>query len=216
MVFFVASALISILVAGCATTARVKWQPVDATIKVGTVMVDPQVKAVVATGFVNQVEGAVELLACGPGGKRHESVLVIESDIIDLQSALLLAGAKAGEPMPELGQGPPHGSRVAVWVEWQSATGVVRIAAGHLLRRAGTDQSLERDPWVFTGSVVQEGAFKALAEESIIASYWDPWAVINIASQIGGDDEALLANEKAGIPLHEPVRIIIRVLDAAL
>jgi hypothetical protein len=35
----------------------------------GSVMVDAGRRELIMTGFVNQVEGPLELLVCGPGGK---------------------------------------------------------------------------------------------------------------------------------------------------
>src|ERR1700690_2742862 len=88
---------------GCATERPLVTGDASKFIRLGTVLVDADDKAVIATGHVNQVEGAIELLACGERGKTHESVFALDVYPVDLQTALLLVGAKYGKPSPQLG-----------------------------------------------------------------------------------------------------------------
>lgn len=201
--------------AGCATTrvaapaAPPSLAP-DRWMRMGTVHVDPEGRMVVATGFVNQVEGAIELLICGPGGKTHESVFVMQAHALDLQTALLLLNLEPGPPRAELGEGPPRGPTVDIWVQWADADGATNtspaetfaynIRTGHVLPHSG---------WAFTGSVIIDGQFKALAEESFAATYWDPWAILNILNDVGADDEVLAVNRKRVPPLGTPVRFLL-------
>jgi hypothetical protein len=179
-------------------------------VRLGRVQVDPVSRTVVATGFVNQVEGIVELLACGMQGKRHESVFVLEADAMDLQSALLLIGASNGPPMTALGVGPPRGTALTLHIQTGvPGTGTLVGAAAYL--RHSTRGALDpATPWIFTGSKVEEGAFKAQAEESYLATYWDPWAIINLGDEVGGSDDYLTVNKDV-VPAQEtPVTFLIR------
>jgi hypothetical protein len=201
--------LMVVLSAGCTTPSPAPSLEPARWRTLGTVQLDPEARCVFATGYVNQVEGAIELLACGPGGKVHESVLVLQVNPLDLQAALLLIGLKSGPPMPDLGVGPPQGDRVRIWVHWQEAGSSI-VKPLEALAYAWRDQrSLRTKDWVFTGSVVENGKFKALAEESLIASYWDPWAIINVQSPLGADDDALSVNRAEIPPLHTPVTLIM-------
>lgn len=177
---------------------------------IGRVSVDPATRTVLVTGFVNQVEGIVELLACGTGGKRHESVFVLQAAAVDLQAALLLIGATNGPPMAEMGKGPPAGSLLSVQVQLGTGgTGAVQAAAIYL--RHTEKGPLPADtPWVFTGSMEEQGEFKASIEESFVASYWDPWAIINIGSAMGAEDDFLAVNRETVPPLETPVTFLIR------
>jgi len=205
--FFVllgASALI-----GCATP-RVAPQPdVSRLLRQGTVQVDPVLRCVVVTGFVNLVEGPIELMACGPGGKVHESLLVLELNPVDLQAALLLIGLRSGPPMKDLGVGPPLGDRVLIWAEWQQDGQRQVRPLADLAYQWQRKAPLKTDGWVFTGSTFEDGKFKALAEESLITSYWDPWSILNVQAAVGADDEALSVNTNAVPPLHTPIRLLI-------
>lgn len=178
--------------------------------QLGTVHVDAVARAVIATGFVNQAQGAIELLICGPGGKTHESVFVMQAHAFDLQTALLLLGLKPGPPQEELGQGPPRGPRVDIWVVWTTPSGETRaFPAEQFAYNIKTGRVLPYTGWAFTGSVIQDGQFKALAEESYAATFWDPWAILNILNEVGADDELLAVNRKLVPPLHTPVTFIL-------
>jgi len=167
-------------------------------------------KTVVCTGWVNQARGLVEVLACGEGGKTHESVLVLAVNPLDLQAALLLAGNRGGETMKGFGIGPPKGSPVDLWVEWTGKDGEShRMRAERFVKDAEAGGPLEEGPWVFTGSMVWEGEFKALAEETLIATFWDPFAIINNPYSSGGNDDILFANDGTVPPEGTPVRFEI-------
>ena len=184
--------------------------PATNWIALGRVQVDPLTKTVIATGFVNQVEGLVELLVCGPGGKRHESVFVLQSAAADLQSALLLIGATNGPAMTEMGKGPPSGRAVTIEVQTGApGTGVVQSAAV-FLRHTEKGVLPADTPWVFTGSVLEQGEFKAAVEESFVASYWDPWAIINIGSPLGAEDDFLAVNRELIPAIETPVTLLFR------
>lgn len=178
--------------------------------RMGTVQVDATARAVVATGFVNQARGAIELLICGPGGKTHESAFVMQAHVLDLQTALLLLGLEPGPPQEELGQGPPRGPRVDIWVSWTAPSGEVHAhPAEQFAYNIKTGRVLPFTGWAFTGSVMVDGQFKALAEESIAATFWDPWAILNILNPVGADDELLAVNRKLIPPEQTPVTFIL-------
>ena len=119
----------------------VRWEGTTAIL--GSVQVDSLTKTVTATGWVNQIEGPIEVLACGIKGKVHESVFVLALNPLDLQAALLLAGLKGGEPMPSIGEGPPKGSPVDLRVEW-NANGELRRPAPN--RSFGTSRITPSSP----------------------------------------------------------------------
>lgn len=198
--------------AGCVAPRRAPTLEPARWRTLGTVQLDAEARCVITTGYVNQVEGAIELLACGPGGKVHESVLVLQVNPLDLQAALLLIGLKSGPPMPDLGVGPPRGDRVRIWVQWQGPDASIIKPLESFAYEWRAKRALRTEGWVFTGSLVENGKFKALAEESLIASYWDPWAIINVQSPLGADDDALSVNRAEIPPLHTPVTLIMERL----
>lgn len=190
-----------------------RWE--GGNIHFGDVMLETATKTVVVTGWVNQTEGPIEVMVCGLKGKVHESVLVAPVNPLDLQSACLLAGMKGGKPMPEFGMGPPDGSPVDIFVEWKDGDETKRARAETFARHVVTKEPLPDAPWLFTGSMFKDGEFKAFAEESLVVTYWDPYAILNLASELGRDDEILEANPDAIPPYSTPVRILLRPAAAA-
>lgn len=188
----------------------VRWE--GDQVHFGDVIMDSATKTVMMTGWVNQTDGPIEVLVCGAKGKVHEAVLVAPVNALDLQSACLLAGMKGGEPMAAFGEGPPKGSPVEVWVEWKdSETGEARRArAESFAWNLRTQAPVPDGAWTFTGSMFKDGEFKAFAEESLVVSYWDPYAIINITDPCGGDDEVLTANARAIPPYGTAVKILLK------
>lgn len=188
-----------------ATPSPIVWEGSVATL--GSVKLDSATRTVTVTGWVNQASGIVELLACGPRGKVHESIFVLAVNPLDLQAALLLAGLRGGEVMPGLGLGPALGSPVDMWVEWTDpeTAELRRSRAETFVRDIEADAPLPDGPWVFTGSVVYNGRFKALAEESLVATFWDPFAIVNNPYTNGGDDHACYVNTDLVPPEGTPI-----------
>jgi hypothetical protein len=184
------------------------WE--DGHAVIGKVRVDPQQRTVTAPGWVNLESGAIELLACGPGGKTHESVFVLDVNPLDLQTGLLLLGLKGGEPMKGLGNGPPKGSEVDLWVEWKDGEAERKERAEKFVYNQEARSVLPETPWIFTGSTMEEGEFKALAEESLVVTYWDPWAIINVALPCGSNDEILVVNTNLVPAAKTPIRMSIQ------
>ena len=180
---------------------------------VGTVLVDPSNRCVLAQGYVNQTNGLVELFACSPKGKTHESVLVLQVNPLDLHTGLLLLGLKPDGRPQDVGLWPKpwRGPQLDLWVEWQENGQSRRCRAEKLLKNDETKRALPETPWIFTGSVIEDGYFRALSEESLIATYWDPWALINLPLACGADDHILLANTQSVPPLGTPVRLRLQV-----
>ena len=179
---------------------------------VGSVLVDPSNRTVIVQGYVNQTNGLVELLACGPNGKTHESVFVLRASPLDLQVGLLLLGLKPGTPPKDVGVGPaPRGTSLDLWVEWQQNGRPQQRRAEEFIWNEQEKRVLPTTPWIFTGSVIEKGFFRALAEDSHIATYWDPWAIINLPLACGADDHILYVNDQTVPPLGTPVRLRLEV-----
>lgn len=209
-----AAATLALAAFGCAHLKPAPPLPPPQPRPFGSVMVDAGRRELILTGFVNQVSGPVELLACGTRGKTHESVLVLMARPHDIQAGLLLLGLKHGPPMPGVGMGPPQGDRVSITVQWEQEGRLRTRPAEELLLDVKTGRPLRHGGWVFNGSTTEDGRFKAMEEETYIATYWDPWGIINLAAPLGADDERVAVNRDAVPPLHAPVTLVIRPAGA--
>lgn len=196
------------LATACSTVPLPPAHP-KSPMRLGSVELDAGSGMVIATGRVNQVEGPVEFLACGPAGKLHESVLVLDAKPVDLQTALLALRLKSGPTMRDVGVGPPLGDTVALWVAWNT-NGVRRIVRADELLWNRRDRLAVKSDWIFTGSTFIDGKFKAMDDQSLVATYWDPWSIINLADAVGGDDDAVFINRDAIPPLGTDVIVYIQ------
>ena len=183
--------------------------PHHGVVRIGNVEVDSKRREVRSPGWVNMTEGAIELLACGPGGKTHESVFVLDVNPVDLQTGLLLLGLQPGTPPTGLGEGPPTGTEVNLLVEWMEDGQKREAPAGSFTYNYETKSVMSNVTWIFTGSTVEDGKFKALAEESLIVTYWDPWAIINVGHPSGSNDEVWAVNRALVPPLKTPITMRI-------
>jgi hypothetical protein len=187
-------------------TSSVQWDGNRATL--GSLQVDAEAKTVMATGWVNQIEGLVEVMACGPKGKVHESVFVLALNPLDLQAALLLINLQQGTPMPPDGDTPPTGDAIDVFVEWQADGETQRARAESFLWNRLENRAVPETHWVFNGSVMVHGEFMALAEESLVVTYWDPYAIVNIPLPCGANDELVVVNTNTVPPYETPITFI--------
>lgn len=185
----------------------------DGVAHLGSVRVDPRTRTVLADGWVNQVSGPIELLACGKGGKTHESVFVLDVHPLDLQTGLLLLGLEPGTPPSGLGQPGAAGPVLDIHVDWELKGKRRSLPAERFILHVERQQPLKKIPWLFTGSTIEDGEFKALAEESLVATYWDPWAILNIGDPAGADDEILAVNKRLIPPLNTPITMRFRPRD---
>ncbi|MFO7958639.1 MAG: YdjY domain-containing protein [Candidatus Brocadiia bacterium] len=190
--------------------------------RVGTVMLDARTKTVRLQGKVNMDEGGpIELLACLPEGKVHESVFVVECRPMDLQVALLLLGRSAGRnPAFQYAEGDPDrdkppGDPLWVLAEWEEeADGGKqhrRERAERFLYNVQRDTPLQHAEWTFLGSEMFREGFGAELTGTVITTYHDPVAVLELAHETVRDDIFYHVNDKLCPERDTPVELIVRV-----
>ncbi len=195
-----------------ATNEMPEAEHADGGTRIGGVHVDSRQRVLSMDGWVNMQEGGpVEYLICGPRGKTHESVFVVEGSVTDLHAAFLLLGVQPGQGPTDIGRGQPVGPECLIWVEWEEDGERRRERAESFILDLRNDKPLPDTGWVFTGSIMREGRYMATLDQSYVATYWDPWAVINIPLDVGADDTLLLINEAATPPEGTPVRIFFEL-----
>ena len=185
----------------------------EGVFRVGSVTVNKPEEYISAEGEINMDKGLVEYLACGPLGKLHESVLVLHAQPYHLQVAALLLGLEPGDnPLGKQGgSGIPQGDPVEIWVSWQSNhRKEVRRRAEDLIFNVKEKRAMSHTHWVYTGSEIIDGKFIAQSEQSIIATYHDPFALFDHPLATGTDDTLYYANEQTVPPKGTPITLIIK------
>lgn len=140
-------------------------------------------------GRVNMDRGPVEVLACTPGGKVHESVFVLDVPPHALQVGLLLLGL---HPSAD----PDTADRVAIHVTHR---GGPAVPAERFLVDARTGANLADEGWWFRGSRVVQGIFTAELSGTLVATYGDPSAILDNPRDSATNDE-IISIDRQTIP----------------
>ena len=88
------------------------------TYRLATIIIDTEKREIQIPGKVNMSSGLIEVFACAPFGKLHESVLVLDVVPYYLQVSLLLLGLNSTELNDYLGS-KQKADLVEIYVEWE-------------------------------------------------------------------------------------------------
>ncbi|MBI4229368.1 MAG: hypothetical protein HY608_00875 [Planctomycetes bacterium] len=176
----------------------------------GDVWVDLDKGEVSVPAQICQRGALIELFACTPGSKTHESALIVACQPSQLHAALLMLGLRDGLPphlRPE--ENAPRGDFVDIYVAWtgekegEEAEVEHRVRAEELIVNVHEEKEMDRRSWVFTGSeffrdTLPDGTVRdvygADANGIIITTFYRETAVLHTASQYGYDDTSFQTN----------------------
>ena len=173
--------------------------------------------------YDEHLQGAVEYLLCGRGGKEYESIIVVNSPAKEIHNAMLKLGVERGTPPmydedkdEEVGA---TGASVVVLVEWEANGETKNVRAEDLLYNKQTEKSMQHVAWVFSGSreipdldSEDEDAMipQAFTGNDIIAlNYIDGSALFQ--NPIPSEDNTYKKNDDLLPPLGTPVKVTIEV-----
>lgn len=179
---------------------------------------------VVVPGHVLVRRGVVELFGCAEFGKAHETIVMIETDIQSLDTALTLAGLRRG-PLPRhLGkEDPRQGSRVIVLVQWENKDGkTVTYRSEDLVVSLKRGATMPRVGWTYVGrwTEVEDAAappggrrqriLACTGTRSLVTTFRDRTALLDNPLPEAEDDTQFAANYMLLPKSGTPVRIIFR------
>ena len=184
-------------------------------------MVDTKAREVRLEGEVCLRQGSLELLACSPGTREHESIVVLKAKPSHVVFALALLGLAPGQPcyMTEGGSfSPPGGTVVDVTARFTATrpggkTETVEVPAWKLLKPAGSESALERPvQWVYVGRP-SEAALRAADQEGTVVCLSNfTEAVLDVPFESTNINAELLyeANPAVVPPVKTPIELILR------
>jgi len=195
--------------------------------EIGKIHLDQKARTVRFPGVLNMKDGNLEYLLVTDQGNVHESLLVSDIQPNDLHFAMLLLGAKGsgdkgpGEIPPSqidakyLKAAPPmKGDRINITVEWKAGDAVKSAPVEDWIVNTTRKKPMERGPWIYNGSMFNEGRFLAQLEGAFAALVTYPAALINNPRPGHDDDSIWMVNEKAVPAVKTPVDITIQLLPA--
>lgn len=187
----------------------------DGIYLIGKVTIDQNNREIRFPGLLNMRDGEIEYLLCADGGKLHESVLYTDASPTHIQTGLLLLGLTCKNNLSCQGDiRVPKGDRVDIYVEWTEKDKKIRKRAEELINSLVEEKfkPMEMTSWAFSGSKMVEKKFAAEITKSIIATYRDPYAIINNVLEGGCIHSFYFVNKDAVPALETPVEIIIQAV----
>ncbi len=141
-------------VAGCSTPGR----PSGAVVETDGLVAGAGVGVVEVEAFVCLDAGWLEQIACSPGTREHEALVVIETRPSNLHAALVLAGFEPGAPGRwsyddgVVSVTPPTGDRVEIFVRYLKDGRTVQEPMSAWMVGAEDGRPFPDRAWVFAGS----------------------------------------------------------------
>jgi hypothetical protein len=177
--------------------------------QVGRVILDKQSRSVTFPAVVNMTEAIVEYLVVTRDGKVHESLLRTETSPKDIHVAMLLLDAKGAgtNAVPENPAKAIPGDPVIIEVSWKDKGREKRVRAEDLILNTQLKTNLAKGVWIYNGSGIEEGAFMAEREGSIVSLITDPFALVNNPRPGRDDDDLCEVDSKAVPPLDTAVEV---------
>ena len=175
-------------------------------------------------GAISIPRGLLELVACTPYGKTHESICSLDVNPQHFKAALILLGLEETPQVAKLGEGKAlEGDRVYIFIEWESEGETKRYRAEELIWNRRTDAPMKKVGWTFTGSRFlkvpiytldkedpeEREVFMASETGTLVTTYHDPDSILDNPLAMGGDDTIWYANDKLLPPRWTPVRFIV-------
>jgi len=188
-----------------------------------------RVTGLVVPGLILVNRGLVELFGCGEGGKEHETVIRLETNVQALDLALTSAGFKRGKlPAKTDVNLEDQGSRVLILVQWLDKDGkLVTHRSEDLVVSVRRNAPMPRVGWTYVGHWMEvadptspkgEKKHKVLAatgSRSLVTTFRDRTALLDNPLEEAVDDTLFGANYMLLPKGGTPVRVIFRTPTAA-
>lgn len=193
-------------------TAPSKPSGADNQRKVGTVTFSPGLRIdwsrhrIELDAVVVLRRGPLELLACSPHTREHESIVAVTARPRDIYQAMGMIGLAPGHPVrydEKLGRLlPPVGESLRISVRYGHADDQHDVPVEEWLQINDTGRSPTALPWVFAGSrTFESGRFGADADGTVICVVDFDTALISLGTLHSADNNLLwLSAKTAAIP----------------
>ncbi|MDA7518442.1 YdjY domain-containing protein [Akkermansiaceae bacterium] len=153
--------------------------------QIGKVTLNKKTREITFGAGVNLVDRPLEYLLVNTKGKVHEALFLTDISPLNLNIAMKLIGFKESKELfeivneeyrptgkfPEVSDEVKKASRVDILVQWDADGKSKTVPINDLIIHSITTQQMAPGPWLYTGSYMHEGKFKAEISGDLFAIY---------------------------------------------
>ncbi len=183
------------------------------------VLIDWSRRAVEIDAEVVLRAGPLELLACSPHTREHESILRVPARPLRVFEAMGLVGLEPGAPASyddsRQRWQAAYGSLLDIRIKWKEGAAERESPAHRWLFDVKKQAPVDSIRWVFAGSLESDGRFGADIDGTVISVVDFPAALIALDASHVSDNEALWlrANSEAIPPPGVKCVLVIRAVE---
>ncbi|OQX75940.1 MAG: hypothetical protein B6D64_10775 [Bacteroidetes bacterium 4484_276] len=173
---------------------------------------------------VNMETGLIEVVVCTPKGKTHESLLVTEVSPLEFQTAIMLLGldpvneipddASLADPLSPYKSIETTGDSVLIFIETETNGKTIRKRVEDYIWDESKGRASDHSTWLFRGAVTHQSGHVIIdPETTMIATYHDPLAIMELNTESKYDDELYYVNDNMKLKNGQVVKLIIQALN---
>lgn len=179
-------------------------------------------RRVEADGEVVLREGPLELFACSPHTREHESIVALTARPLRIFEALGMIGLKPGHPVqlnPSTQRWEPAtGDPLRIEVRWPDGARSRTVDIGRWMRDIATDRPVPPGVWRFAGSIRgEQGTFLADADGTVVCVVDFASALVALPEMKSASNDALWvrADTSAIPPIGTRVTMLFTPIEPA-
>ena len=196
--------------------AAAQAEGIEIDAKAGTVRIPSKVAK---QNVYAQLKGAIEYIACAPGGKLYESLFICLVEPQELYQGLKKIGLNPGKSAKEDGADYqlPQGGKLRITIEWEQDGKLKSAPVENFVLDVKTGKPMLAMDWAFTGSrmAVNPDTGKTILQASVVKNlialhHLDATVLIQNPLDAGRDDNRYKVNMK---PLPKEGTDVVMVLS---
>lgn len=147
----------------------------DHEFQIGKVRLNKKTREITFGAGINLVDRPLEYLLVNGKGKVHEALCITDISPFHLNIAMKLLGFKESKELFEIvdEEYRPTGqffkvpdeikkaARLDLFIEWKQGDKIIRKLINELIYNPVTEKTMQPGPWLYTGSYMHNGQFKA-------------------------------------------------------
>ncbi|MEM9080338.1 MAG: YdjY domain-containing protein [Verrucomicrobiota bacterium] len=175
---------------------------------------------------INMTEGLLEYAIVHEKGKIHESLLLTNTSALNINIALKLLRYQESPELfpilnenyestgkfPELPESQKTAARLRILLSWNFGGKSHQHSLNELIYHTTTEKPMSPKPWIYQGSYLHEGKFKAETSGDYAAIYITRSSLFNFSGDDNGNDEVWIPNPKLTPPVGTKITVTLAPL----